>query len=63
VELQPPPSIGPFGRKVLPLLNGMTYRESRELIRAAGLEVMFEQITPALYPNSQFAVARLIGGA
>jgi SAM-dependent methyltransferase len=61
VGVQPPPRVGPFGRKTLPTLNGMTYRDSRLLIAQAGLAITFERITPTLHPESGIMFVRGTG--
>jgi SAM-dependent methyltransferase len=50
---QPPPHVGPFGRAVLPKLNGLAYADTRPLLRRAGLEVVQETVTPILDPESK----------
>jgi SAM-dependent methyltransferase len=50
---QPSPQVGPFGRVVLPTLNGMSRRDAREAIGATGLDLRAEVVAPILAPESK----------
>ena len=56
---QPPPAMSSLGHLTLPLLNGLTLREAREILRRSRLEVRMERIDPIVTPDTPVPGARL----